>query len=889
MAIDAGDVVITFLGDTTQLDQTFNNVAGKVDTVNKEAAASTTVLKAAQQELKAALAAVMAEGGNTVANLERLAEAEARLTVAAAEAKAQHAALKNELLEESMAAKLGAGINEELTGAVTGMLAAFATVEAVKGFIEHVQKSVLELELLSEKTGIGIDKLAGLQHVAEANGVSFDAVGNGLVRLERAQTIAIEKAGQQRDAFARVGISLEEIKKSSPLELLYRLADAMENGKTHGEAITSAITLFGKGGAALIPILQMGGEELRKMTDEAARNSGVTQEAGEAAKKWEAETANLSTAFRGALIPVMQALVQLLPYVITGFDVLWLALKEIGVGIGGLFMAIYDGFGGVTKIIEDLVLGNFQKAVSDAQVMGSEFAKNWQTTMGLWKGEYQSSAEFLKEVWAKTAPLKPPEDDMDHVKEKSKITSQDLIQDAKAASEGVIAQINLRKAANTLAFDQGKIDADTWAKADVQATVEARDAHVKFLEDVVRIHRAAGEAEKAQTAQRELENQKIKDATALTTDLAKATEANKKETEAFDKTAEKTWGDMNKEIAKTTDAVKEMERRQPFTGMIQHALELTEDLKKLGIEGWGQAATRLDLATKAEAHLNAMGIRDGKIWLEVQKAKLEAMIAVAKIEGQSTKQMENDLAKVEQKLKHLQAELPTFSQAWTAFKDVMKVSVADFAGAMGEAFAAVIEGQKSASDAIKQSVGQLIKSLCDYWANFFAAMAIADMFWNPAKAAAELAAVVALRMAGALAGSMGSGSSSGGGGGGGSAGGVSGQQANIPQGTATQAGQPVTAQQNVPHFARGALVSEPTLAMIGEERRREAIIPLDDPEAIERIGSALGGGAIHNHFYIKGMISTGDLSHLGRTITRASQTGRLRVTVANSNRITRKT
>src|SRR5262252_9493060 len=201
MAIDAGDVVITFLGDTTQLDQTFNNVAGKVDTVNKEAAASTTVLKAAQQELKAALAAVMAEGGNTVANLERLAEAEARLTVAAAEAKAQHAALKNELLEESMAAKLGAGINEELTGAVTGMLAAFATVEAVKGFIEHVQKSVLELELLSEKTGIGIDKLAGLQHVAEANGVSFDAVGNGLVRLERAQTIAIEKAGQQRDAF----------------------------------------------------------------------------------------------------------------------------------------------------------------------------------------------------------------------------------------------------------------------------------------------------------------------------------------------------------------------------------------------------------------------------------------------------------------------------------------------------------------------------------------------------------------------------------------------------------------------------------------------------------------------------------------------------------------
>ena len=68
-----------------------------VVTASEKAAASTRELKTAQEEFRAAIAAVSAEGGNTTDNLQRLSEAEKNLALAAAAAKQEHAALKDSL------------------------------------------------------------------------------------------------------------------------------------------------------------------------------------------------------------------------------------------------------------------------------------------------------------------------------------------------------------------------------------------------------------------------------------------------------------------------------------------------------------------------------------------------------------------------------------------------------------------------------------------------------------------------------------------------------------------------------------------------------------------------------------------------------------------------
>ena len=295
------DGVAKFTADSSQLDQFIVQLEQGLTTASEKAAASTRDLKSAQDEFRAAIKAVSAEGGDTTANLQRLADAEKNLALAAAAARVEHTNLKQSLTDTKEASSIVSDAMGELTGKLTSMFGLLAAVAGFKSLIEGAQQSVLQLELLSEKTGISIDKLAGIQHVSETARVSFDSVSTALTRLSRAQALAIEGGAQQVTAFQRIGISATELKTLSPEDLFYRVATAMANSKSHAEANATAFTILGRGGAELIPIFQQNGAAIRGMVEEAAKASGVTKEAGLASREWEAQTANLSEGFRAEL------------------------------------------------------------------------------------------------------------------------------------------------------------------------------------------------------------------------------------------------------------------------------------------------------------------------------------------------------------------------------------------------------------------------------------------------------------------------------------------------------------------------------------------------------------------------------------------------------------
>jgi hypothetical protein len=100
---------------------------------------------------------------------------------------------------------------------------------------------------------------------------------------------------------------------------------------------------------------------------------------------------------------------------------------------------------------------------------------------------------------------------------------------------------------------------------------------------------------------------------------------------------------------------------------------------------------------------------------------------------------------------------------------------------------------------------------------------------------------------------------------------------------------------NVARLFSGAIVTQPTYAIVGDRQgggsQTEGVFPLGDPRArqalVDAFGLGGGGGTIHN-WNVQGMISTTDLVKLSRTITRGTQTGRLRVSVSNSGRVTRR-
>ena len=90
-------------------------------------------------------------------------------------------------------------------------------------------------------------------------------------------------------------------------------------------------------------------------------------------------------------------------------------------------------------------------------------------------------------------------------------------------------------------------------------------------------------------------------------------------------------------------------------------------------------------------------------------------------------------------------------------------------------------------------------------------------------------------------------------------------------------------------FAEGGLVTEPTLAIIGEQSRKEAVLPLDDPEAMDTIGKSIGanGGTTH-HWHIEGMISPDNLQKVVGKISKMVNKGQVNLTASNSLRLTKR-
>lgn len=536
MAYTVFDGVAKFTADSSDLDSFIVKLEQGLTTASEKAAESTRVLKAAQDDFRAAIKAVSAEGGNTAENLANLAQAEQNLALAAAAAKTEHANLKASLVEtrteftgfndvldaqraewdgltpqvalgstviKDAAASEGiaATATAELTAALGKMLGILAIVETIKEMTVGVQQSVLALQNLSTQTGINISTLAGIENQADKVGVSFQSVESGLTRLSKAQGAAVEGGVAQQRAFQSLGITMDEVKSSTPEEMFYRVAEAMSQSKNVAVENAAAFALFGRGGAALIPILNQNTAELKANIEEAAKNSGVTTEAAQAALEWQAQTANLTEAFRAGLIPVMEAIVPVMRTVETMGSALWADLKDLGVAIGGFGVAIYDNLKDLGTIAVDLVEGNWSQLGADIKKIGSDTVENWHTTTGMWKADNQQTADYIKQIWTDAKPLQPLSHDLSDVQ--AQATNTDIAGPLKAQLDKQIADINTWKAQMHLAFSEGKISAVDWALAQQQAANAAAIAHEQFYTRVSEAYAKVGNSQKA------LENQEL--------------------------------------------------------------------------------------------------------------------------------------------------------------------------------------------------------------------------------------------------------------------------------------------------------------------------------------------------------------------------------------------
>lgn len=199
-------------------------------------------------------------------------------------------------------AKVGLGIVATAAAAAGAALAV-----AVKGAIDNAD----ELSKTAQKVGTTTEALSRLNYAASLSDVSLGQLATGLGRLTVGMSqIAQGAGGQAKMALDALGVSAlnsaGQLRGSDQVlaDVAERFA-RMEDGATK---TALAIALFGRSGADLIPMLNMGKDGLAELAAEADR-LGITlsTSTGQAAERFNDTITTLQATFQGVVNKIMQA------------------------------------------------------------------------------------------------------------------------------------------------------------------------------------------------------------------------------------------------------------------------------------------------------------------------------------------------------------------------------------------------------------------------------------------------------------------------------------------------------------------------------------------------------------------------------------------------------
>jgi hypothetical protein len=166
---------------------------------------------------------------------------------------------------QDIASKASAGVANhfaKMAGAVLAVGAAFLGVRAAAQAFNAAIAMGGQLNELSARTGETAGNLSILQRAFQNAGAGADSVGPTINRLQRAIVEAGQGGKEQAEAFAKLGLNLEELKGKTPTEQLQAVGNALARVSTDSDRSALAMQLLGRSGGELIPLLRAMGTEL---------------------------------------------------------------------------------------------------------------------------------------------------------------------------------------------------------------------------------------------------------------------------------------------------------------------------------------------------------------------------------------------------------------------------------------------------------------------------------------------------------------------------------------------------------------------------------------------------------------------------------------------------
>ena len=246
-------------------------------------------------------------------------------------------------------------------GAVVGLGAALAGSAIVGGLGAMVKSAINigdELGKMSARTGVAQDALIGLRNAAALSDVENSKLQAGLTKLNVAMLDAADGNAATEAKFKRLGVSVKdaagEVRPTA--EVFKDLADRFADMPNGAEKAAAAVSIFGKAGAELIPMLNGGREAMEafnyELSDEFSSRSELFNDTltiiGFKTKGFKLQLAD-------ALLPALQSILEVFGDL---FDTKndWSALFEvIKVGLRAVATVLYATIKLVDQFVKSIV------------------------------------------------------------------------------------------------------------------------------------------------------------------------------------------------------------------------------------------------------------------------------------------------------------------------------------------------------------------------------------------------------------------------------------------------------------------------------------------------------------------------------------------------------
>lgn len=406
-----------------------------------------------------------------------------------------------------------------------------ASVGAFKNMILDAIEATGRFNDMAEAAGVSASQLQALSGIAKFSGVSAEQMAGAMNKLNMQLVSQGEDGKGAAAALKAIGINFSDFMQLSPDQRMTAIAKAMANYQDGSEKSAIAMALFGKSGAALVPVLKdiaEAGQLQAKVTDEQIAmadkfgdNLTRLQVSGEAWKKELAmgmlpalndtaqsflDVINQSGGLRdeikklsadGSIADWTTMAVKGFTYLMDAGSGVLLVLKSVGKYIAATAAEATELFTGIGQAISLFIQGEYKQA--------------WEAMQGAVTKTQAVEEAFhddLKAMWSEPTVGEKIRDRLDQygslrasqalVKKSVEDVKTAYAQFGEGSDELSAAQGRLAKAVSDLTAKQqdlgikteeskGKIDTSGLNKANKDAADKAAEAYAKQLEQYLKL------------------------------------------------------------------------------------------------------------------------------------------------------------------------------------------------------------------------------------------------------------------------------------------------------------------------------------------------------------------------------------------------------------------